>query len=79
MELLQRFTVTFDAPHGRVHLAPNNKLDDPALPTLLGKLRASLGFERLVWLMPLMSELVRKRMSAMGGKRTSPRRLTALR
>lgn len=30
MEMLQRFTVTFDAPRGRIHLAPNEKLNSPA-------------------------------------------------
>jgi hypothetical protein len=29
MELLQRFVVTFDAPHGRIHLAPIGRIDAP--------------------------------------------------
>jgi hypothetical protein len=29
MELLRRFVVTFDAPHGRLHLVPTAALDDP--------------------------------------------------
>ena len=29
MELLQRFVMTFDAPHGRIHLAPIGRLDAP--------------------------------------------------
>lgn len=29
MELLQRFVMTFDAPHGRIHLAPIARLDAP--------------------------------------------------
>jgi hypothetical protein len=29
MELLQRFVMTFDAPHGRLHLAPLGRIDAP--------------------------------------------------
>jgi predicted aspartyl protease len=29
MELLQRFVITFDAPHGRIHLSPLGRLDRP--------------------------------------------------
>ena len=29
MELLQRFVMTFDAPHGRIYLAPIGRLDAP--------------------------------------------------
>lgn len=29
MELLQRFVMTFDAPHGRLHLAPIGRIDAP--------------------------------------------------
>lgn len=29
MELLQRFVMTFDAPHGRIHLAPIGRIDAP--------------------------------------------------
>jgi predicted aspartyl protease len=29
MELLQRFVITFDAPHGRIHLSPLERLDRP--------------------------------------------------
>ncbi len=29
MEMLQRFIITFDAPHGRIHLSPIGRLDRP--------------------------------------------------
>ena len=32
MEILRRFIVTFDAPHGRLHLTPTPALDEPVPP-----------------------------------------------
>jgi hypothetical protein len=36
MELLRRFVVTFDAPHGLIYLEPTSRLSDPVpLPKLV--------------------------------------------
>lgn len=42
MELLQRFVITFDAPHDRIHLAPAGRLDAP-VPHPPGTVRENAG------------------------------------